>query len=66
MVEIKWIWPKTIEILAKEGIRTTEQLKVMSEEWVRNKLNHLSAMHVLEFINKEKELWTSELLKTTD
>lgn len=58
---IKWIWANTIKMLADEWIKTTEQLKVMSDAWIKEKVkNPISYNAIMRFINNTEEVWVLE------
>lgn len=57
--KVKWLWPAAIKILSENWIKTTEQLKQMTDEWVDVKFpNPLIRYNIKEFIRKSNEkIW---------
>lgn len=56
--KVKWLWPAAIKILTSNWVTTTEQLKQMTEEWIKVKFpNPLIRHNIKEFIRKSNEQW---------
>lgn len=56
--KVKWLWPNTIKILSENWIKTTEQLKQMTEEWINTKFTSpIIRYNINEFIRKNNEKW---------